>query len=82
VKPLDTDVVVVFRCGSEPVPLKVKIEEGVFKIDRIKSIERRKLAGEDEIYYACTSHICERSFEFEIKYTIRTCSWKITKLFL
>ena len=66
-----------------PVRFKLTKDDGsisVIKIDKVISIEREKLAGNNMLVYTCQSIIKEVDRIYELKYELNTCKWMLYKI--
>ncbi|MBX4271452.1 hypothetical protein [Clostridium estertheticum] len=66
-----------------PVRFKIANEDEsilVIKIDKVITIDKEKLAGNNRLVYTCQSVIrgCERIYS--LKYSFDTCKWILWKL--
>jgi hypothetical protein len=82
-KPID--VIVTFGKAGKPLPYKFRYEADddmgrEIRIDKIISIENRKLAGIDSILYTCQSEIDGMLSIYELKYIIGQYRWELYKI--
>jgi hypothetical protein len=66
-----------------PVRFKITAEdesEQVIKIDRVVSVDKERLAGNDMLIFKYQSRIKNTSRVFEIRYELRTCKWMLFKM--
>ncbi|HEY5524594.1 MAG TPA: hypothetical protein VIK26_04555 [Clostridium sp.] len=66
-------------------PIKFKIENkdesiSVIKIDKVITIDKEKLAGNNMLVYKCRGVIKGSERVYEIKYELNTCKWILFKL--
>jgi hypothetical protein len=81
----DVDMVCWFEKTGRPHPVRFKISnedesETVIKIDKIFTIEKEKLAGNEMLLFKCQSVINNQQKLFELKYELRTCKWILWKM--
>lgn len=79
------DVVAWFDKTGTPHPVRFKIttednNEKVIKVDRVKFIDKEKIAGNEMLIFKCQSAINNQQRLFEIKYSLRTCKWILWKM--
>ena len=66
-----------------PVRFKIIKEDGtnsVVKIDKIISVDKEKLAGNNMLVYQCQSSVNGADKLYEIKYELATCRWILFKI--
>lgn len=66
-----------------PVRFRIKIEdesERVIKVDRVVTVDKEKIAGNEMLLFKCQSTIKNIQRVFEIKYELRTCKWILFKM--
>ncbi|HEY5562783.1 MAG TPA: hypothetical protein VIK72_13690 [Clostridiaceae bacterium] len=66
-----------------PVRFRIANEDesvSVIKIDKVITVDKEKLAGNNMLVYKCKSVISAIERLFEIKYEISTCKWILWKL--
>jgi len=66
-----------------PVRFKITKEDGtnsVVKIDKVVSVEKEKLAGNNMLVYKCQSTVNGADKLYEIKYELSTCRWILFKI--
>jgi hypothetical protein len=66
-----------------PVRFRIKAEdesEKVIKVDRVVTIDKEKIAGNDMLLFRCQSTIKNIQRLYEIKYELRTCKWILFKM--
>jgi len=66
-----------------PVRFKITKEDGtnsVVKIDKVISVEKEKLAGNNMLVYKCQSVINETKRLYELKYELATSRWILFKI--
>ena len=54
--------------------------ETVVKIDKIFTMEKEKLAGNEMLCFRCQSIINDQQKLLELKYELRTCKWILWKM--
>ncbi|MBU3185685.1 hypothetical protein [Clostridium estertheticum] len=65
-----------------PVRFKIANEDEsiyVIKIDKVLTIDREKLAGNNMLVYKCQSVIKGAERLYELKYELSTCKWMLYK---
>jgi hypothetical protein len=82
-KPID--IVCWFEKTGIPHPVRFKVSredesETVIKVDRVITVDKEKLAGNDMMVFKCQSVINNTARLFELKYEIRTCKWILFKI--
>lgn len=82
-KPID--MVCWFEKTGMPHPVRFKVarddeSETVIKIDRVITVDKEKLAGNDMLVFKCQSVINNATRLFELKYELRTCKWILFKM--
>lgn len=82
-KPIDV-VAWVDKAGIiHPIRFKIEKEdhiEAVVKVDRVISIDKEKLGGNEMLIFRCQSEINNVNRLFELKYENRTCKWILWKI--
>lgn len=66
-----------------PVRFKIANEDesiSVIKIDKVLTINKEKLAGNNMLVYKCQSVIKGSERLYELKYSFDTCKWILWKL--
>jgi hypothetical protein len=66
-----------------PVRFKLTKDDessSVVKIDKVITVEKEKLAGNDMLVYKCQSVIKEVDRLYEIKYELSSCKWILYKI--
>lgn len=66
-----------------PVQFKIANADesiSVIKIDKVLTIEKERLAGNNMLIYKCQSVIKGSERLYEIKYSFDTCKWMLWKL--
>lgn len=81
----EVDMVCWFEKTGRPHPVRFKISnsdesETVIKVDKIFTIEKEKLAGNEMLLFKCQSVINNQQKLFEIKYELGTCKWILWKI--
>jgi hypothetical protein len=81
----EVDMVCWFEKTGRPHPVRFKIpnadeSETVIKVDKIFTIEKEKLAGNEMLLFKCQSVINNQQKLFELKYELRTCKWILWKM--
>lgn len=76
------DVICVFDSRGEIRPLRMRMEQEDqsllrVNIDEIISIRQISYVGAEANIYLCRAIICNREQLFELKYLIRSHSWKL-----
>lgn len=79
------DMVCWFEKTGVPHPIKFRItaedeSEVVMKVNKVISIDKERLAGNDMLLFKCQSNIRNQQRLFELKYEIRTCKWILWKM--
>lgn len=79
------EVVAWFEKSGTPNPVRFRIENedkslSIIKIDKIVTMTKEKLAGNDMLVFKCQSLINNLQNLFEIKYEIKTCKWILFKI--
>ena len=77
----DIEVVAKFKKNENPIPIKFKIvnSDGSFaiiKIDKILSSNKENLAGLESFVYNCQSEADGESINYQIRFFLRSCTWK------
>ncbi|MBX4266518.1 hypothetical protein [Clostridium estertheticum] len=66
-----------------PIRFKIANEDesiSVIKIDKVLTIDREKLAGNNMLVYKCQSTIKGAERLYELKYEFSSCKWMLWKL--
>lgn len=68
-----------------PKPVRFRIENDdesyrVIKIDKVITMDKEKLAGNEMLVFNCQSIIEGSLMMFEIKYELSTCRWILFKI--
>ena len=66
-----------------PVRFKIANEDesiSVIKIDKVLTIDKERLAGNNMLVYKCQSVIKESERLYELKYEFSSCKWILWKL--
>jgi hypothetical protein len=79
------DMVCWFEKTGVPHPVRFKVtkddeSETVIKVDRVITIDKEKLTGNEMLVFRCQSVMQNRLIIFELKYEIRTCKWILFKM--
>jgi len=79
------DMVCWFEKTGIPHPVRFKItsedeSETVIKVDRVLTLDKEKLAGNEMLVFRCQSIINKTQRLFELKYELRTCKWFLFKM--
>jgi hypothetical protein len=79
------DMVCWFEKTGKPHPVRFKFvredeSEAVIKVDRILSVDKERLAGNDMFVFKCQSVISNTVKPFELKYELKTCKWILFKI--
>lgn len=74
-----------FEKSGMPHPVRFKVTKddesnAVIKIDRIISVDKERLAGNDMMVFKCQSVINNTAKIFELKYELGTCKWMLFKM--
>jgi hypothetical protein len=74
-----------FEKSGMPHPVRFKVTKedesnAVIKIDRIISVDKERLAGNEMMVFKCQSVINNTSKIFELKYELGTCKWMLFKM--
>lgn len=82
-KPIE--VVAWFDKNGVPHPVRFKyvneeLADEVVKIDKVKHVDREKLAGNHMLIFDCQSIIRNGLRDFQIKYELLTCKWILFKI--
>jgi len=79
------DMVAWFNIQGTPNPVRFRFVNDdesyrVIKIDKVVTMDREKLAGNDMLVFKCQSIVDGVQTLFEIKYEIGTCRWILYKI--
>ena len=79
------DMVCWFEKTGIPHPVRFKVaregkSEAVIKVDKVLTVDKEKLAGNDMLIFKCQSVINNAARLFELKYELRTCKWILFKM--
>lgn len=79
------DMVCWFEKTGTPHPVRFKIinedeSEAVIKIDKVITLDKERLAGNDMLVFKCQSVVNNIHRVFELKYELRTCKWILFKM--
>jgi hypothetical protein len=79
------EMVAWFNIKGMPKPVRFRIENEdesyrVIKIDKVVTMDKEKLAGNEMLVFKCQSLIDGVLKMFEIKYELRTCKWILFKI--
>jgi hypothetical protein len=79
------DMVCWFEKTGIPHPVRFKIAaddetEAVIKVDRVLTLDKERLAGNDMLIFKCQSVIGGIQKVFELKYELKTCKWILWKM--
>ncbi|MCQ2561071.1 MAG: hypothetical protein MJ186_03395 [Clostridia bacterium] len=82
-KPIDT--IVVFKCGSKPLPYKFKYREKdettrEIYVGKILVSQEQRIAGQRAYVYDCQSEIEGIEKRYQLKYLISDCRWELYKI--
>lgn len=78
------DVICVFGVDGEIRPLRLRMEDEAHQlvridIDEVISVKQIQYVGIEAKVFLCRAMIAEHKSLFELRYTIRTHSWCITR---
>jgi hypothetical protein len=79
------EMVAWFNKQGIPKPVRFRIQNEdesyrVIKIDKVVTMDKEKLAGNEMLVFKCQSIIEGVMSIFEIKYEIKTCKWILYKI--
>ena len=79
------EMVAWFNKKGIPMPVRFRIENEdesyrVIKIDKVVTMDKEKLAGNEMLVFKCQSLIDGVLTMFEIKYELSTCRWILFKI--
>lgn len=79
------DMVCWFEKTGIPHPVRFKITnedetEAVIRIDRVISLDKERLAGNEMLVFKCQSVINNIQKLYELKYELSTCKWILFKI--
>lgn len=79
------DMVCWFEKTGIPHPVRFKItaedeSETVIKVDRVITVDKERLAGNDMLVFKCQSVIKGVQRLFELKFELKTCKWMLFKM--
>jgi hypothetical protein len=79
------DVVCWFEKTGMPHPIRFKVtaedeSEKVIKVDKVITVDKEKLAGNEMLIFKCQSTMKNVIRPFELKYELRTCKWMLFKM--
>lgn len=78
------DVIASFIKDKKPIPIRFRLIEDekniVINVDKIISIDKEKLAGQNIYVYKCQSVIDNIQKPYELKYDIEKCKWILFKI--
>lgn len=79
------DMVCWFEKTGIPHPLRFKVinedeSEAVIRVDRVITLDKERLAGNDILVFKCQSVINNMQRVFELKYELKTCKWILFKM--
>jgi hypothetical protein len=82
-KPID--MVCWFEKTGIPHPVRFRAaaedeSEVVIKVDKVITVDKEKLAGNEMLVFKCQSAINNTTRLFELKYELRTCKWILFKI--
>lgn len=82
---MPVDMVCWFEKTGNPHPVRFKIvkedeSETVIKVDRVVTVDKEKIAGNDMLVFKCQSAVNRVQRQFELKYELRTCKWILWKM--
>jgi hypothetical protein len=82
---MPVDMVCWFEKTGIPHPVRFKVtkedeSETVIKVDRVLTVDKERLAGNDMLVFKCQSVINRTARLFELKYELRTCKWILFKM--
>jgi hypothetical protein len=83
VKPIEVVVWTDVKGNIHPVRFKITNEDesnSVVKIDKVISVDKGKLAGNEMLVFKCQSVINEVEKLYEIKYDLKSCKWILYKI--
>lgn len=79
------DMVCWFEKTGRPHPVRFKLaredeSEAVIKVNKIISVDKERLAGNDMFVFKCQSVINNTVRHFELKYELSSCKWILFKM--
>ncbi|MFL0267247.1 hypothetical protein [Candidatus Clostridium radicumherbarum] len=79
------DMVCWFEKSGLPHPVRFKLladdeSQVVIKVDKVKFIDKEKIAGNEMLIFKCESVFGNQQKIFELKYELRTCKWILWKI--
>lgn len=82
-KPID--MLAWFDKGGVPRPIRFRVTDenkcnNVIKIDRVITMDKEKLAGNEMLVYRCESSIDGIEKVYELKFEIKSCKWMLFKI--
>lgn len=82
---IPVDMVCWFEKTGIPHPVRFKVvkedeSETVIKVDKVITVDKERLAGNDMLVFKCQSIINKTQRVFELKYEQRTCKWILFKI--
>ncbi len=82
-KPID--MLAWFDKGGTLTPIRFRMTgedkcNHIIKIDRVITMGKEKLAGNDMLVYRCESNIEGTEKIYELKFEIKTCKWMLFKI--
>jgi hypothetical protein len=74
-----------FEKTGMPHPVRFRViaedeSETVIKVDKIVTVDKEKLAGNEMMLFKCQSTIAGIQRIFELKYELKTCKWILFKM--
>jgi hypothetical protein len=80
-KPIE--MIAFFDMDGAPRPIRFRMmdeDNNVIKIDRIITMNKEKLAGNEMLVYCCESNIEGIQKIYELKFEIKSCKWILFKI--
>ena len=82
-KPIEMVTYTDTKGNINPVRFKITKEDetsSVVKIDKVISVDKEKLAGNNMLVYKCQSAVNGADKLYEIKYELSSCRWMLFKI--
>lgn len=78
------DVISVCSAGGQIKPLRLRMEDEAHQlmrvdIDEVISVKQVQYVGIEAMVFLCRATVAQRRWLFELKYTIRTHTWCLTR---
>ncbi|MFT5875303.1 MAG: hypothetical protein ACI8WT_004286 [Clostridium sp.] len=83
VKPIEVVVWTDVKGNIHPVRFKITNDDesnSVVKIDKVISVDKEKLAGNEMLVFKCQSIVNGADKLYEIKYELSSCRWILFKI--